>query len=85
MRHNLGHSNYLYLSDQYNAVITFGSSINPIPTRGADYAHHITACPPGFKNLTVSLQCYAFSKENIPIATSQQPIILDSLVDFWIR
>jgi len=25
-----------------------GSSINPIPTRGANYAHHITACPPGF-------------------------------------
>ena len=34
----------------------FGSSVNPITTRGADYAHHITACPPGFENLTVSLQ-----------------------------
>ena len=22
----------------------FGSSVNPITTRGADYAHHITAC-----------------------------------------
>ena len=33
----------------------FGSSVNPIPTRGADYAHHITACPPGFENLTASL------------------------------
>ena len=33
----------------------FGSSVNPIPTRGADYAHHITACSPGFENLTASL------------------------------
>jgi hypothetical protein len=29
---------------------------HPIPTRGADYAHNITACPPGFENLTVSLR-----------------------------
>ena len=28
----------------------FQSSINPITTRGADYAHHITASPPGFEN-----------------------------------
>ena len=34
----------------------FGISVNPIPTRGVDYAHHITACPPGFENLTASLQ-----------------------------
>ena len=27
----------------------FGSSVNPITTRGADYAHHITASPPGFE------------------------------------
>ena len=33
----------------------FGISVNPIPTRGADYAHHITACPPGFEILTASL------------------------------
>ena len=33
----------------------FGISVNPIPTRGADYAHHITACPTGFENLTASL------------------------------
>ena len=31
----------------------FGSSVNP--KEGGDYAHHITACPPGFENLTVSL------------------------------
>ena len=28
----------------------FGFSVNPITTRGADYAHHITASPPGFVN-----------------------------------
>ena len=33
----------------------FGSSFNPTPTRGAGYAHHITACQPRFENLTTSL------------------------------
>ena len=34
----------------------FGVSVNPIPTRrGTEYAYHITACPPGFENLTASL------------------------------
>jgi hypothetical protein len=33
----------------------FGSSINPIKTRGADYAHHITASPSGFENPAASL------------------------------
>ena len=28
----------------------FGPLVNPITTRGADYAHHITASPPGFEN-----------------------------------
>ena len=36
----------------------FGSSVNPITTKGADYAHHITASPPGFENLAVSLICH---------------------------
>ena len=36
----------------------FGISVNPIPTKGADYAHRITACPPGFENLAASLQFY---------------------------
>jgi hypothetical protein len=30
-------------------------SVNPIPTREVDYAHHITAFPAGFENLTASL------------------------------
>ena len=33
----------------------FGSSVNPITTRGADCAHHITASPPGFENPAASL------------------------------
>ena len=33
----------------------FGSPVNPIPTRGADYAHHISTCRPGFENITASL------------------------------
>ena len=34
----------------------FGISVNPIPIRGVDYAHHITACPPpGFENLSTPL------------------------------
>ena len=35
--------------------LEFGVSISPIPTRGADYAHHITASPPRFENLMASL------------------------------
>ena len=37
----------------------FGSSINPIPARGADYAHHITGSTPGFGNLTTALHIMA--------------------------
>jgi hypothetical protein len=33
----------------------FGVSVNPIPARGADYAYHITACPPGFENLSLKI------------------------------
>ena len=35
----------------------FGVSVNPTPT-GVDYAHHITARPPGFENLTTSLMVW---------------------------
>ena len=34
----------------------FGISVNPIPTRGADYAHRIISWIPGFENLTAYLQ-----------------------------
>ena len=33
----------------------FGSSVKPYPTRRADYAHHVAACSPGFKNIAASL------------------------------
>ena len=33
----------------------FGSSVNPFTIRGADYAHHITASPPGIENPAASL------------------------------
>ena len=33
----------------------FGVLANPIPTRGADYAHRITASSPGFENPAASL------------------------------
>ena len=33
----------------------FGSSVNPIATRGADYAQRISASPHGFENLVASL------------------------------
>jgi len=33
----------------------FGNSVNPITTRGADYAQHITASPSGFENPAASL------------------------------
>ena len=39
----------------FSFTLEFGVSVNPIPTRGADYAHWITACPPGFENLAASL------------------------------
>ena len=38
----------------------FGISVNSIPTRGADYAHHITACPSGLENLGASLNVWCF-------------------------
>ena len=34
----------------------FGSSVNPITTRGADYVHHITASPPRIENPAASLE-----------------------------
>ena len=37
------------------AHLEFGSSVSPFTTMGADYAHHITASPPGFENPAASL------------------------------
>ena len=33
----------------------FGTSVKPVTTRGADYAHQITASPPRFENPAASL------------------------------
>ena len=35
----------------------FGQTVNPIATRGADYAHHSTTSPPVFSNLATALIC----------------------------
>ena len=35
----------------------FGRSVNPISTRGADYAPHITIGTPGFSDLLTALHC----------------------------
>ena len=34
-------------------------SVHPILTMGADYTHHIIACPPGFENLAAYLNTQA--------------------------
>ena len=39
------------------AHLEFGSSVNPITTRRADYAHHTTASPPGFEDPGAWLLC----------------------------
>ena len=40
----------------------FGRSVNPISTRGADYAHHITAGTPGFSDLPTALHSTRYFK-----------------------
>ena len=46
---------FIYTRTSLSAA-EFWSSVNPITTRGADFAHHITASPPGFENPAASLQ-----------------------------
>ena len=38
------------------ALPEFGSSVNPITTRGADYAQRIITSLPGFENLAAALK-----------------------------
>ena len=38
----------------------FGRSVNPISTRGTDYAHLITNGTPGFSDLPTALLCTPF-------------------------
>ena len=42
------------------APTELGRSVNPIQTRGADYASQTTASPPGFKKLSTPLMCYVY-------------------------
>ena len=41
----------------------FGRSVNPIQIRGADFAPHTTASPPGFKKLSTPLHMICFLLE----------------------
>ena len=62
----LDNTTYISVMPLALAHSKFGSSINPITTRGADYAHHITASPPGFENPAASLlvdTIYPFSRD----------------------
>ena len=44
----------------------FGRTANPISTRGADYAHHSTKCPPRFSDLATALTCIRNLKLQMP-------------------
>jgi hypothetical protein len=39
----------------------FGQTVNPISTRGVDYAHHSTTSLPGFSDLATALSCSILS------------------------
>ena len=52
----------------------FGSSVNPITTRGADDAHHVNASPPGFENPAASLYGDCFELPKKPSIQSQTSV-----------
>ena len=41
-------------NDVINTYLVF-VGVNPISTRGAHYAHHITTCPSGFSDIATAL------------------------------
>ena len=59
--------NALYIQDHANDAVSgwagseFGSSVNPIPTKGVRLFPPHTDCPPGFENLTTSLHAVHIS------------------------
>ena len=55
----------------------FGSSVNPITTKGADYAHHITASPPRFENPAAYLKLLP-----LPYLKRYFPLVLQILSKF---
>ena len=56
---------FLQDSIRYRAAgaggLDFGRLVNPISTRGADYAHHITSCPPDFQTFLRLLNSWYFN------------------------
>ena len=52
----------------------FGSSVNPITTREADYAHHITASLPGFEISAASLAALKHDKCMSNTSSSYMPV-----------
>ena len=56
---------FLQNSIRYRAAgaggLDFGRLVNPISTRGADYAHHITTCPPDFQTFLRPLNSWYFN------------------------
>ena len=60
----------------------FGSSVNPIPTRGAEYAHPITASTPGFENITASL--YDLNVDIFNPEGGQKSAFFDHLPNPWL-
>ena len=55
----------------------FGSLVNPITTRRADYAHHITTSPPGFENPAASLLLHEVFKSMSSLSRLQNSQNLD--------
>ena len=44
------------LTNLFNRNTVVGGAVKPIPTRGTDYAHHSTRCPPRFLDLATALK-----------------------------
>ena len=52
------------------AVMNLGVQLTLFRPVGADYAHHINPCPPGFENLTASLlskHCFTLPSIWVPL------------------
>ena len=45
----------------------FGQTVNPISTRGVDYAHHSTTSPPGFSDIPTALHNITKKRQAIKV------------------
>ena len=70
-----------FSSDPYFSK-KFESSVNAIPTKGADYAHHITACPPGFEKLRSLRYQPWFAQSSIVYELELETIQDDEIMKF---